>query len=284
MAFGKKFAQMSVSDTPAEGAATQEAPVAHPPRPDHLPDEQRKGWSWSGLAALQGVDNINSNLYGEVTADGCALMFKNLPATCRLEPDSVIYDIGSGYGKFSIWCGTVAKKKSIGIEYSKERANHADKALAMCFERGYLEEEDKTRIELREGDAFIDGAFADATHIYVCNVGMDEDMHEKLLAQIPNCKNFRVLMTITSLHDGERAVPPEDLEKVGLSYAGKTSTPTTWDLDGSVTCTHFYTTKLGAEAREIDPIKLKLADAERFAKLVNDVFEEVMGAIPADKI
>ena len=36
------------------------------------------GWSWSALAAMEGVNNINSNLYGEVLPDGCALMFKSL--------------------------------------------------------------------------------------------------------------------------------------------------------------------------------------------------------------
>ena len=45
--------------------------------------------------------NINPNIYGEVTADGCALMFKNLPPAARLDDDSVIYDLGSGYGKFT---------------------------------------------------------------------------------------------------------------------------------------------------------------------------------------
>uniref|UniRef100_A0A7S0VWL7 DOT1 domain-containing protein n=1 Tax=Hemiselmis tepida TaxID=464990 RepID=A0A7S0VWL7_9CRYP len=283
MPFGKKFAAMSVSDTPAEGSAHPEAAV--PSKPDQPPEEQTSGWSWGALAAIEGVDNkINNNIYGEVTADGCALMFKNIPATARLEADSVVYDIGSGYGKFSIWCGTVAKRRSIGIEYNKDRAGHADRALKLCHERGHLEPEDKERIELREGDAFIEGAFADATHLYVCNVGMDEDLHEKLLAQIPRCSNCRVLMTITSLHEGERAVPPEDLVKAGLTYAGKTPTPTTWDPDGSVTSTHYYVTKLGAEAREVEPIKLKLVDAERFAKLVYDVFDEVMSEIPADKI
>jgi len=262
MPFGKAMAALSVNDTPAAGAAPPE-PVQAPAKPEAAPGEQASGWSWGALAAIEGVsEKINNNIYGEVTSDGCALMFKNLPSTARLEADSVIYDIGSGYGKFSIWCGTVAKKKSIGIEYNKDRAGHAEKALKMCFERGHLEPEDKERIELREGDAFIDGAFTDATHIYMCNVGMDEDIHQKLLAQIPKCKNFRVLMTITSLHDGERAVPADDLANAGLTFVGKTSTPTTWDPEGSVTSTHFYLSKLGAETREIDPLKLKLVDGK----------------------
>jgi hypothetical protein len=52
---------------------------------------------WRSQVAQQ----INPNIYGEVTPDGCALMFKNLPPAARLDDESVIYDLGSGYGKFT---------------------------------------------------------------------------------------------------------------------------------------------------------------------------------------
>ena len=41
-------------------------------------------------------------------------------------------------------------------------------------------------------------------------------------------------VTITSLHDGERAVPPAELEKAGLTYEGFSPTPTTWDPSAEV--------------------------------------------------
>jgi len=161
----------------------------------------------------QVCQNINPNIYGEVTADGCALMFKNLPSTARLDDDSVIYDLGSGYGKFtydfakllgvgtafvasectfsrllshqrstqtrkkslmttvsfclncvlpvangsfdllpcnSIWCGSVAKKRSIGIENNSERATAAEKAYKSAVDKGLLSAEDQARITLKE--------------------------------------------------------------------------------------------------------------------------------------
>ena len=52
--------------------------------------------------------------------------------------------------------------------------------------------------------------------------------------QVPTAKNLKIIMTITSLHDGERAVPPEQLEKAGLTYEGFSMTPTTWDPSGEV--------------------------------------------------
>jgi hypothetical protein len=41
-------------------------------------------------------------------------------------------------------------------------------------------------------------------------------------------------MTITSLHEGERAVKPADLERAGLTYEGFSPTPTTWDPSAEV--------------------------------------------------
>ena len=52
--------------------------------------------------------------------------------------------------------------------------------------------------------------------------------------QVPKTKNLKIIMTITSLHDGERAVKPADLEKAGLTYEGFSPTPTTWDPSAEV--------------------------------------------------
>lgn len=40
---------------------------------------EKKGWSWGALAALEGsIHNIDNGIYGEVLADGCALMMLDL--------------------------------------------------------------------------------------------------------------------------------------------------------------------------------------------------------------
>mmetsp|Transcript_905 Transcript_905/g.1526 ORF Transcript_905/g.1526 Transcript_905/m.1526 type:complete len:269 (-) Transcript_905:80-886(-) len=262
MPFGKTLAKNVPADEPKEPAKPKD------------PQEGKGvegGWDnvWGALAARDGcLTNINPDIYGEVTPDGCALMFKNLPVFARLDADSVIYDLGSGYGKFTIWCGTVAKKKSVGIENNAERAQVASDAFSLAKSKGHLTEEEAARIKLIEGDAFADGAFADATHIYMCNVGYDEDMHLKLLEQVPKCRNLKVIITITSLHDGNRAVPPEKLEEAGLAFMGDTVAPTTWDPESKV---HFYCT---AKGQEPENLRLKLVDAEKFASLVNDVYSQ----------
>jgi hypothetical protein len=259
----------------------------------------------------------------------------------------------------SIWCGTVAKKRSVGIENNPSRAAAAEKAFKSAVDKGNLSAEEKNRITLKEvrqapaflcaserageqsersrdeastvstaeilsswrcnltfgcrkqGDAFAEGAFEDATHIYMCNVGYSEDMHLRLLEQVdqlstsipthvaysllgthlgcfrarstpfmlppfpaftiilrrsvevhqvPKAKKLKIIMTITSLHDGERAVPAADLEKAGLTYEGFSPTPTTWDPAGEVTKTHYYCT---AKGRELPPLKVCMCKSFR---------------------
>mmetsp|Transcript_10074 Transcript_10074/g.23473 ORF Transcript_10074/g.23473 Transcript_10074/m.23473 type:complete len:272 (+) Transcript_10074:28-843(+) len=268
MAFGNVLKKEPKKEAPPQQAA---GGAAGPEGDDGL-----GGWNnvWGALAARDGLsDNINPNIYGEITADGCALMFKNLPTAARLDEDSIIYDLGSGYGKLCIWCATVAKRRCIGIENNPDRAALADKAKELAISKGFLSEEEQARVTLITGDAFAEGAFLDATHIYMCNVGYSEDMHLRLLDQVPKCKNLKAVITITAMHEGGHAVPAGALEKAGVRYEGSSVAPTTWDAECKV---HYYTT---AKGREPEPLRLKLADAEKFQSLVNDVYGEVMANV-----
>jgi SAM-dependent methyltransferase len=248
-----------------------------------------QGWSWTALAKQDGVaDRINSDIYGEILPDGMALLFLSLPTHLRLDQDSVVYDIGSGYGKFSIWVGTVAKHKSIGIENNTSRAKYAAEALKDCFAKGLLDEEDKARIDLREGDATIEGSFEDATHVYCGNVGFEEELMIAILERaVADCKKLKIFCTTTSLHDGERAIDTEAYKRLGLKFHGTTKCPTTWDQTGDQTKLHIYVTKFADKMEgevEIDKLRLKLVDAERFSKIVTDVYEPIMSSIPGDSI
>jgi hypothetical protein len=89
----------------AFGNIKKDASAAPAAKPEETPPTEKKdgeslgGWNnmWGALAAREGiVSNINPNIYGEVTADGCALMMKNLPPAARVGEDSVVYDLGSG--------------------------------------------------------------------------------------------------------------------------------------------------------------------------------------------
>jgi len=67
-------------------------------------------------------------------------------------------------------------------------------------------------------------------------------------------------MCVTSIHDGEKGVKPEELEAAGLTYVTKRPIPTTWDPEAKVTNIHYYLTKKGMEGKDIPKLKLKLVD------------------------
>jgi hypothetical protein len=73
----------------------------------------------------------------------------------------------------------------------------------------------------------------------------------------------------------------------GLKFHGTTKCPTTWDQTGDQTKLHIYVTKFADKMEgevEIDKLRLKLVDAERFSKIVTDVYEPIMSSIPGDSI
>jgi hypothetical protein len=284
MAFGNlgaKMAATTLEDKPKEA----EKPKEVEPAPEEKKEDGGGGWSWGALAAMEGsIGNINNDIYGEVLTDGCALMMLDLPESARLEEDSVVYDFGSGYGKFTMWVGTVAKHKSIGIENNELRGKSAEYALVMAREKGLIPKEDLEKIEIRTGDALEEDAFWDCTHMFAGNTGFDNWLTTEMLLRIPKCENFRCLMCVTSIHDGEKGVKPEELEAAGLTYVAKRPIPTTWDPEAKVTNIHYYLTKKGMEGKDIPKLKLKLVDAERYAKMVEEVYNEIMKDIPADQI
>jgi hypothetical protein len=88
----------------------------------------------------------------------------------------------------------------------------------MCglSQKGLLDEEDKARIDLREGDATIEGSFEDATHVYCGNVGFEEELMIAILERaVADCKKLKIFCTTTSLHDGERAIDTEAYKRLG---------------------------------------------------------------------
>lgn len=63
---------------------------------------------------------IGSPIYGELTQKGVDMIVKHLQS--YFNSDTVFYDLGSGLGKMVLHIGIQYRiKKSIGIEYSKER-------------------------------------------------------------------------------------------------------------------------------------------------------------------
>lgn len=92
--------------------------------------------------------------YGEIAANGMARLLWLLPERCALRSDSVLYDIGSGFGHFASFLRSrTNSSRVVGVEINGCRAQEAAKLSVpdLTFVQG-----DVRRI-----------GFADATHVFL---------------------------------------------------------------------------------------------------------------------
>lgn len=117
-----------------------------------------------------------SPLYGEITQKGTDMIVEKFKD--NFNDNTIFYDLGSGLGKMVIHIGLqYGVKKSIGIEYSKERNNGAQH-----LKNTYTKENDN--IILIQGD-ILDIDLSDATIVYVDNTAFSNDIMEKIYNKLP---------------------------------------------------------------------------------------------------
>lgn len=92
--------------------------------------------------------------YGEITPHGMRRMLWLLPSACALRADSVLYDVGSGFGRFASFLRShTSVRRVVGIEVNECRARIAARLAAPS-------------LEFRSGDVRELG-FDDATHVFI---------------------------------------------------------------------------------------------------------------------
>lgn len=108
------------------------------------------------------VDSPHQQVYGELTQKGSNQIVKLFKK--HFNENTVFYDLGSGLGKTVLHYGLqYGIKKSVGIEYSKERHQGAIDLLEEYAK-------DKTNIEFY-CDKIENKNFSDATVVYADNTG-----------------------------------------------------------------------------------------------------------------
>ncbi len=122
---------------------------------------------------------VGKPLYGEITLNGTNMIVEKFKE--HFNKDTIFYDLGSGLGKMVLHIGLQYKvKKSIGIEYSKERDNGAQYLKNM-----YAKECDN--IIFIKGN-MLDIDISDATVIYIDNTAFNDEMMEKVFNKLQeNC-------------------------------------------------------------------------------------------------
>ena len=84
-----------------------------------------------------------------------------------LGPETVVYDLGSGFGRATTLFAMHSGGRSVGVELDASRHNAATRLRQHGLTSGLLTPDEAERVVLFHGDAFAPGVFADATHVYM---------------------------------------------------------------------------------------------------------------------
>jgi hypothetical protein len=124
------------------------------------------------------TSDIGSAVYGEATKEGIENLLKYFKN--HFNKETVFYDLGCGLGKIVAHIGLMNVKKSVGIEYSKERYEGCCYIKDTCCP-------DYNNIEYYN-KSYLDYDFSDATVIYIDNTCCSEKVNKILYDKVPkNC-------------------------------------------------------------------------------------------------
>jgi SAM-dependent methyltransferase len=120
-------------------------------------------------------DNIGSSIYGEITQEGTNSLINYFKE--YFNENTVFYDFGCGLGKMVFHIALLDIKKSVGIEYSKERYNGCKYfETIFCPSNKNIEFYNKS---------FLEHDYSDATIIYVDNTCFNDDINLKIYKNLP---------------------------------------------------------------------------------------------------
>lgn len=149
--------------------------------------------------------NVGSPVYGEIMYEGTESIVNKFSE--HFNENTVFYDLGCGLGKMVLHIGLKYNpKKSIGIEYSKERANTA-KELKEKYAKH------KKSIVFEEGNV-LDFDVSDATVVYMDNTVFPNYINKKIYNMLPKgCLILHKKSLATCLNESDFDRNKEGLEK-----------------------------------------------------------------------
>ena len=117
-----------------------------------------------------------ADVYGEITQTGTNSLVNYFNE--YFNKDTIFYDLGSGLGKMVLHIGMqYGVKKSIGIEYSKERHKGA-----IDLQEQYAKDYNNITFLNK---SFFDHDISDATVIYIDNTVFTDEMNNQIYEMIP---------------------------------------------------------------------------------------------------
>ena len=136
----------------------------------------------------------SSSMYGEIMPAATEALLAHL----NLGPKDVLYDLGSGLGKFIIQAAMSHRlAKCVGIELAASRARIAREILRDVRSAGLLKTQNVT---LEEGD-FMQADLTDATVIYTCSTAFPATLLDRMVFRLSSLKKGLILASVRDLDD-----------------------------------------------------------------------------------
>lgn len=187
--------------------------------------------------------------YGEISPHGMARLLWLLPERCALRPDSVLYDLGSGFGHFASFLHRSRASNSsrvVGIEINGCRAQQAAKLSVpgLAFVQG-----DVRRV-----------GFADATHVFMTAQCWSSELLTDVFGRLARQAARLACITVFGSLPYALELPPI-LARWGTIDSYASSVSGTWD--GAATALYVVERPLcNASAPCLRKMRKKLAAAE----------------------
>ena len=148
--------------------------------------------------------------YGELSHQGIIKLAQTVAtlgetsAEYLITEDSVVYDLGSGLGKVVLQLAMLTRAKMlIGVELVESRAKLAQRALRAALDNGLITHQERARVTLAHGDAFLDRRLALASHLYLANTCFSSAMYSQLheLLTSGRLTDLKLVVTLRPLPD-----------------------------------------------------------------------------------
>lgn len=170
-----------------------------------IPDEERAKKKKEMLKETEIV-------YGEIKHESVKELLKEL----KLTEQDVVYDLGSGVGKF---CYQVAidspAKKVVGVELCPTRHMNAQKAMTLMEDDVKIAIEN--RIFFKEAD-FLKTDVSDATVVLLCSTCYSKELMEKLTHKLAGCKKGLRVLSLDKLPENQDFTMIKVLPSLPMSW------------------------------------------------------------------
>ena len=177
-------------------------------------DEDNDGYELSRDDRKSVSQTGSSSTYGEITPKATSTLLDYL----EIGRKDVLYDLGSGVGKFVMQTAlSCPAKKVVGLELSKERHAIARQALKQAKKVTRLKTKE---VAFRNAD-IMKAKLSDATIVYTCSTAFPTRFLNKLTRRLSHLKEDTLFVSLQELDDNPWFIPIDTL-KLDMSWQKRT--------------------------------------------------------------